>query len=250
MNKKIHIFSFILIWFILNIIFFMFSDNYRYFLQSLKYDKDVKYKINDEFKISIEDTYKDINTDNKQNDLFTWLSNNFVKKTTKKHIKKDLIENKSNAPWKWKKEIINKKSEFIDSYEKIKLTNIEKQILKSFEKHNLKEIDLHPRLFDLTWEYPNEYFEYYGKDINLYFFWNKLYSDIKDIFEVLTYELPFSINEIDNFWKKSFYINLNSWFLDDYVRVILKKSNRIIWFKIKKELYEKMKDDLAVIFHK
>jgi UDP-galactopyranose mutase len=102
----------------------------------------------------------------------------------------------------------------------------------------------------LTWEYPDEYFEYYWKDINLYFFWNKLYSDLIDIFEVLTYELPFSINKVNNFWEKSFYINLNSGFEDEYVRVVLKKSNRIIWFKIKKQLYKKMKWELWAIFHK
>jgi hypothetical protein len=84
----------------------------------------------------------------------------------------------------------------------------------------------------------------------LYFFWNKLYSDMKDIFEVLTYELPFQVNEVNNFWNKSFYINLNSWFEDGYIRVVLEKSNRIIWFKIKKEVYEKIKNDLGVILKK
>jgi hypothetical protein len=181
--------------------------------------------------------------------IFSWLSNNFWEETPKVISPKEVDKPKES----WNKNIKNKKENkwvFINTREKIKITNIEKEILKKLKKYNLKEIDLHSRLFDLTWEYPDEYFEYYWKDINLYFFWNKLYSDLKDIFKVLTYELPFSINEVNNFWNKSFYINLNSWFEDDYIRVVLKKSNRIIWFKIKKQLYEKMKSELWVMFHK
>jgi ABC-type bacteriocin/lantibiotic exporter with double-glycine peptidase domain len=49
-----------------------------------------------------------------------------------------------------KVEAEEKKVEFINSVEKIKLTDIEKKILEQFKKYNLKQIDLHPRLFDLT----------------------------------------------------------------------------------------------------
>jgi len=252
MNKKIYILIFILIWFILNIIFFMFSDNYRYFLQSLKYDNTPEYKVDDKYKISITDEYEEIVN---ENDLFSWLSNNFSDKSSAIDKNKELSNNSDKVKLgsikinnnNWRED---KKIEFLDSIEEIKLTDIENNILESLKKYNLKKIDLHPRLFGLTWEYPDDYFEYYADDINLYFFWNKLYSDMKDIFEVLTYELPFSLNEVNNFWEKSFYLNLNSWFDDENVRVILKKSNRIFWFKIKKELYNQMKNDLWVIFQK
>jgi len=51
----------------------------------------------------------------------------------------------------------------------------------------------------LTDEYPDNYFEYYSKDLTLYLFPTKNYNDIKGIFNVLSYDLPFSINEINNF---------------------------------------------------
>lgn len=261
MNKNIYIIFFILIWFVLNIFFYIFSSNYRYFLQSLKYDEVKDYKIDDQFKISIWDLDNKIENKNpeidKENSIFAWLSNNFwednVKHTNDTNTKKQDTKKNNNINIKTNTDkSINeeKKVEYIDTREDIKLTNVEKNILDSLKKYKLKKIDLHPRLFDLTWEYPDKYFEYYNEDINLYFFGNKLYSDMKDIFEVLTYELPFSINEVNNFWSKSFYINLNSWFEDSYVRVVLEKSNRIFWFKIKKDLYEKMKNNLGVIFHK
>lgn len=249
MNKNIYIISLILIWFILNIFFFMLSDNYRYFLQSLKYENESEYKIDDKFKISIPNLENEKEVSNNES-IFSWLSSNFWEEIPKIISPEEEVD-RTKEPWN--KNIKDKEENkwvFINTREKIKITNIEKEILEKLKKHNLKKVDLHSRLFDLTWEYPNEYFEYYWEDINLYFFWNKLYSDLKDIFEVLTYELPFSINEIDNFWDKSFYINLNSWFEDDYIRVVLKKSNRIIWFKIKKQLYEKMKSELWVVFHK
>lgn len=260
MNKKIYIFLFVLVWFILNIFLYLISSNYRYFLQSLKYEDFKEYNVSDEFKISIKDlelnNEENLEKTNKDN-IFAWLSSNFwdevkeidVKLKDKddingiKDFDKNKIDNKEDLKW-------NEKVEYLSSREEIKLTNIEKTILEKFEKYDLKEVDLHPRLFDLTWEYPDKYYEYYGKDINLYFFWNKLYSDLVDIFEVLTYELPFSINEVNNFWTKSFYINLNDWFDDWYVRVVIEKSNRLFWIKVKKELYSEMKDKLAQIFSK
>ena len=251
MNKKIYIIFLVLVWFILNIFFYLLSDNYRYFLQSLKYDDITDYKVNDEFKIDILDLEKDVVKAPKDN-LFSWLSDNFWEET-KKIEKTITIKNSNDEKIVERKDFYEEpeeKSEFIDAREELKLTNIEKKILESFNWYDLKEVDLHPRLFDLTWEYPDEYFEYYAKDINLYFFWNKSYSDLVDIFTVLTYELPFSVNEVNNFWSKSFYINLDELFEDEYIRIVLEKSNRTFWLKIKKQLYEKIKNDLSVVFSK
>ena len=251
MNKKIYIMSLILVWFILNIFFYLLSDNYRYFLQSLKYDDVRDYKINDEFKIEILDLKKDEVKPVKDN-LFSWLSDNFWEETKK--IEPEITIKNSNDEIAVEKkedyEELEEKSEFINTREEIKLTNIENNILQSFKSYDLKQVDLHPRLFDLTWEYPDKYFEYYTKDINLYFFWNKSYSDLVDIFTVLTYELPFSVNEVNNFWNKSFYINLDDLFEDEYIRIVLEKSNKTFWLKIKKQLYEQIKNDLSVVFSK
>ena len=254
MNKRIYIFLLVLIWFILNILLYLVSSNYRYFLQSLKYDDFSSYEVNDEFKISIKDLEQDNIEGNKDKDsIFAGLSSDFWDNQEEIDvvIEKDSLEKVEDIENTIKDEVKqDNKVEYIGYREEIKLTNIEELILEKLTKYELKQVDLHPRLFDLTWEYPHEYFEYYNNDINLYFFWNKLYSDLRDIFEVLTYELPFSINEVNNFWTQSFYINLNDWFDDGYVRVVLEKSNRIFWFKIKKELYNQIKDELAQIFAK
>jgi hypothetical protein len=54
-------------------------------------------------------------------------------------------------------------------------------------------------IFDITDEYPDNYFEYYSKDLVLYIFPTKTYSEIHDIFSVLDDELPFILNETNSF---------------------------------------------------
>lgn len=228
-------------------------------MQSLKYTDSSKYKVDDKFKIEIPDIKKIDNKNSKSNGLFSGLSDDFWEKSQSdskkdnneskpKVIITNLEENKNNIDDNL--EIKEGQVEFINSRESIKLTNIEKTILEKFKLYNLKKVDLHPRLFDLTWEYPDDYFEYYWNDMSLYFFWNKSYIDLRDIFEVLTYELPFKLKEVNNFWTSSFYINLDTLFEDDYIRIVIQKSNRTFWLKIKKELYSKIKNDLSVIFTK
>jgi len=248
MNKKLYILFFVLFGFILNIIFYIISDDYRYFLQSLKQEN--KYDINDDFKIDLNSIVIDKQIDKKNEDsIFAWLSRDFWNK------KREKQENKKNIKKNYKTNIEKQKKEqkvvFTQKVEELKITKFEKEILEKLKKFDLKQIKEHRRLFDLTNEYPDKYFEYSNnKDFTLYIFWNKNFDDIKDIFEVLTYELPFSLNQVNNFWEKSFYINLDPLFDDNYVRIVIKKSSRVFWLKIKKELYNKIKNDLWVIFKK
>jgi hypothetical protein len=60
-------------------------------------------------------------------------------------------------------------------------------------------LEINSNLFDLTDEYPDNYFEYYSKDLTLYIFPTKTYTDLYDIFSVLSNELPFSLKEVNNF---------------------------------------------------
>ena len=223
-------------------------------MQSLKYDNN-EYKVDDKFKIEIPVNKNEEKSDNKNNSIFSWLSEDFWNKTSKNTKKKlnnnKIIEEKKNILKNIEKtDNKENKVKFVNFREKLKLTNIENNILKSLKKYKLKKVELNPRLFDLTDEYPDEYFEYYGKDMTFYFFWNKNYTDLRDIFEVLSYELPFKIKEVNNFGQNSFYINLNTLFEDGYIRIVIKKSNRTFWLKIKKELYNKIKNNLWVIFKK
>ena len=79
--------------------------------------------------------------------------------------------------------LIQDKKERVDLEKNVYLWEKYKNILKLFEEYKLKEIELKSNLFDLTEEYPDDYFEYYSKNLTLYLFPTKNYEEIKDIFE-------------------------------------------------------------------
>lgn len=63
-------------------------------------------------------------------------------------------------------------------------------------------------LFGITQEYPDVYREYVNTHMSLYIFPTKTYKELKEIFEVLRYDLPISLNEVNNFAQASTYINM------------------------------------------
>jgi len=256
MNKKIYIISFIFLGFILNIFFYVISDNYRYFLQSLK-NKDNTYNINDDFEIKLNNLVpQDISSeDNEEESIFSGLKNNFWEDSDDIYHKQNNTKSNKKQPVAISKPKIHtadikQQVEFAKESSNTINTNIEKNILKQFKKYKLKPLELQWRIFWLTSEYPYKYLEYYNDDLNLYLFWNKNYNELKDIFSVLWYELPIKINEVNNFWHKSFYINLNDLFDDSYVRIVIQSQSRMFGIKIKKDFYTKHKNDLGQIFHK
>lgn len=92
-------------------------------------------------------------------------------------------------------------------------------------------------LFGITTEYPDEYREYSNQHMSLYAFPTKSYREIQGIFEVLSYEVPYALNEVDNFGEGSFYINLDNAYDDNLVRLVLEYKNQAFWLKIKKDSY-------------
>jgi hypothetical protein len=60
----------------------------------------------------------------------------------------------------------------------------------------------------------------------------------------LTYDSPFTVNKIDNFWNSSFYINLNDDIQDNYVRLVINYKWVVFGLKIKKSEYNTIKEHL------
>jgi len=194
---------FLLFIFFLNITFYYISNDYRNFIENLKYSEK---KLENEFENNL-DLQK--------------IENNLEEKIEEKIEKEEKIERKTIL---WK------------NY---------KIILDKFKKdYLLKKIEVNSLLFELTDEYPDYYFEYYSKDLVLYFFPTKRYWEIYDIFDYLKNNSPYKINETNNFWDKSFYINLNEEIKDDYIRIVVSKNGINFWLKIKKDEYNKVKEIL------
>ncbi|MDR0771524.1 MAG: hypothetical protein LBF15_00115, partial [Candidatus Peribacteria bacterium] len=175
MRNVIWFIIFLIFAFFINVIFFYISADYREFLQSFKEDKvitDDKPRIDDniendftiEEKVDTEEDLAIVAPSNKNEEIFEKNDNNKVE------IKGEVVLGKNY-----------------------------KDILTLFESYNLKELEINTTLFDVTTEYPDNYIEYYSKELTLYFFPTKTYNEVRDIFKVLEYELPFTINEINNF---------------------------------------------------
>lgn len=274
MQKILFIFLSILSSFVFNIFIYYISPDYRFFLQKLRnnnvieIDKNLNNKETvdlgivwsgdnlDWYDINIldikknkfakdEGIYIDINEDKISNVIIDEVEKNWNDLKSKVEFinlsNNNIKDSLDNV--KEKKDIEN--YEILTKIENVEVTNTEKEFLNKFKGYDLILLELHTRLFDLTSEYPDDYKEYYSEYLSIYFFWNKPYGELKDIFNVLTYELPFSIKEVNNFWLKSFYINLNEEFDDWFIRIIILYKNRTVWIKIHKNVYDDIKSKLV-----
>lgn len=213
MRKLIILIIFLIIIFLVNLIFYTISDDYKFFLKKIKDNDQVVYtkqeKIDDNL-INV-----DIVKTNKQNEELFDLKQNKV------------VLNKEIVLWKTYKEVID-----------------------LFSLYNLEKLEVNSNLFDLTDEYPDKYFEYYSQDLTLYLFPTKTYTDLFDIFSILDDDLPFSLNEVNNFWSNSFYINLDEDIEDRFVRVVIWYKWIVFWLKIKKTEYNLVKEKLNSLTNK
>ena len=224
----VKILIFLIIIFIVNIIFYYANEDYKFFIKKIKNPERIVYteekEITDEYKI----------------ENIPWIAIVEDSKNDSEYYedyKNKEISEKENYTEKYKWNTNNKEK-------KIYLWEKYRDIIKLFGKYKLKEIEIKYNLFDVTEEYPDNYFEYYSKNLTLYLFPTKSYKEIKDIFEVVSYESSFSLNELNNFWNNSFYINLDEEVKDSFVRIIVNNKNIVFWLKIKKDVYNEAKEIL------
>ena len=202
--------------FVFNIWLYYTSENYRWFLQSIKWDEIVE-EVNDNYKIKKEE----------------------IEQVFENELNKKVIENKKNPIEKisFIQKKIDKNIEMSSSSK-----DFLEKIYKFYSKSFFTELDEHSSLMEVTSEYPDKYFEFYSTNLTLYFFPTKNYNEVKEIFEIESDWGLFIINEIDNFWDESFYINLKGDYRDDFIRIILSKNDSVIWIKVSKNEYNSIKN--------
>lgn len=214
MRNAILFIVFLIFSFIINIIFYYVSDDYRLFLKNLK------------------------NEDNVSEQILLNVNDNFSSDKTLEVIKKS-NENEKIFVETWE--------ENIEIRKEIKLWKNYKEIISLFSIYDLKELELNTNLFDITDEYPDNFIEYYSKNLTLYLFPTKNYNELLDIFSVLEAELPFIIGEVNNFWDNSFYINLENDIDDNFIRILISNKWIVFWLKIKKNEYNLVKEKLNTL---
>lgn len=217
--------------FILHLFLYYFWSVYSEFFKWIKYNKNNENVVKTG---SIDYTNNTISS-------YTWkVSKSWsiqVEKNPEVVIEEKVIDNFSgsikksnNSEWTW---------ELILSFDN-------QTVLDLFATYKLVKLSSHSSLFDLTTEYPDPYLEYYStsKWVTLYIFTSKNYTDVLNIFEVISYNLPFKTKKVNNFWDKSFFINIDQSLDDEYTRFVFSYKNKVFWLKIKKDSYNEIKDIL------
>lgn len=127
------------------------------------------------------------------------------------------------------------------------LLSSEIKVLEAFEESFIlqeEEFDDSMLLYGIIDEYPDLYHHYKNSHMSLYMFSTKSYSDVKKIFTLLAPDSPFSMNQVDNFWSASLYLNLEDTSDDGEVRILFEYENMAFWLKIKKDRYNIAKNIL------
>mgnify|MGYP001085347081 FL=1 len=183
----------------------MVSEDYRFFMKKLKNQEEIIY----DDMIQIDDTERI----------------QIIEKNGEAQIEK-VQEPEDISDFTFLEALAKQRDTPIEE-EKIELSLDETYVVEQFQKAYVLQEQVTPEnLFGITNEYPDTYVEWGNKYLNLYIFPTKNYNEIQDIFDVLSFELPYTINEVNNFWEKSFYINMNTGFEDDFIRIVFQYKKR------------------------
>ncbi|MFK7779676.1 MAG: hypothetical protein QM490_00885 [Candidatus Gracilibacteria bacterium] len=237
MRKTIGFVIFLIIIFIVNLVFYFLSEDYRFFLKKIKDTDQTVYleekEITDEKKLDDEIPEDEI----------------IEKKVTNIEVadndeEKKILEGAEVVKLSTKNDSIFELKDTTELKSDVSLGKNYQTIINLFSIYNLSRLEMNSNLFDLTDEYPDNYFEYYSKDLTLYLFPTKTYTELNDIFSVLVDELPFTLNETNSFGDNSFYINLSENIEDRFVRIVISNKGVVFGLKIKKTEYNLVRDKL------
>lgn len=229
MRNAILFIIFLIFSFLINVIFYYISDDYRYFLKNIKSDNSILTEIDNSF-------YKS-NSSEKDNQSIE-VTDDFLLDNNIEIVETNKENENVFDKLDWKKVEVKSNISLWKNYLKV---------LDIFSDYSFQELELNTNLFDITDEYPDNYIEYYSRDLTLYFFPTKNYTEIYDIFSVLEFELPFKLNQTNSFWDDSFFINLNQDISDNFVRTIVSYNWVVFWLKIKKNEYNIIRDKLNIL---
>ena len=241
MRNTILFIIFLIFSFLINVIFYYISADYRFFLKNLKKNEltieEQSDFLNDDFSYNTKNVVE--NEDDKISDEIEKSEIDDIKLDDNIEIVK--TSNENNLIFS------DDKDNKVKIKNNVSLWKNYKDILDIFSNYDLQALELNTNLFDITDEYPDNYLEYYSKELTLYFFPTKTYKEVYDIFSVLEFELPFKMNATNSFWEESFFVNLNQDISDNFVRVVISHKWVVFWLKIKKNEYNLIKEKLNTL---
>lgn len=234
MRKIVYILLIISWVFLCNIGFYFYSDTYSSFLKKLKHKDEFSGLITDEYFLkNFDEEIQSCNCETVCNDNIQIQDKN--DKFNIEELPNEVIpEKKVEDPLHT--EIQTREQR--ENQQKIS------RILQKFSEYNLQEkvYDEYYEIFDITNEYPNRYVTYLSNDLEIYFFQSSNFEEFYNIFELLSKDMmvkDFELNRLDNFLRKSFFINIKP--SDDKVRLVVDDGNIVFWIRVQKKNYDDIK---------
>lgn len=206
MKKLIYVLLLLSSLLVLNIAIYFLSSDYRFYVKKLKYWElpvEENQIITDNY--SIENS-KNCDCSNNENVL----SNTWV------------LTSSWELTWTWESTASTWWIETLSNY-------------FSWIVFTPKTYDEYFKIFDITDEYINKYETYVSENIEIYYFPESNFDELYGFFETISFEFPITLNRLNNFWQRSFYVNKKE--NDDFVRLVIKYDNKIFWLKIKNNYY-------------
>ena len=210
-----------------NIIAYSASEEYRFFLKKLKYPEELVYEDTG----LIDDSERLLGWDSS-----SWWSQRAVDVEPSSTEWMTFLDALSG------KQIIRKDEKALPD-----TTASEEYFLSLFSTFNPGKLETYSNVFGVTTEYPDPFHEWYSAGVSIYAFSTKSYDEVRNIFQAISFDASFELNEVDNFWERSLYINLDEAISDNHVRIVLEYENRAFWLKIRKDRYNEVKEILNAL---
>lgn len=223
MKKIVYFLSFLCLFVVVVVSGYIVSDDMRFFIKSLKHPWETPYIpetfIDDEYKI-VQCDY--LSYEQKIQSLQDEIA--FLKQTKNILSQSGTLQNGTGTQ---SSGTLVKQEEIL--------------ILKSFSGVVFQEklYDDFFQIFGITDEFPKKYTAYTAPDIEMYYFYESSYDDVYTFFDVVSYDLPLTLNKTNAFGERSFFINLKS--KDDFVRLVIQVEKKVFGLKIKNTSYNKVK---------
>lgn len=235
MKKLVYVFLVFVLIFVWNIWIYFISEDYRFFIKKLKYGDEVIYLnaqvITDEYNFPENENNNsnqevNVSVDVKQSSVDTtgWLNSSTTQEigSWTNNVNQAIDENVE-------------KTRELDYFENVFLLEFKSYVLKNDDSYS-------DSLFSLTRQYPEQYFEYSSDSFTVYLFWQWKYNQVYSFFQDNAYNLNSSLKEVNNFWQRSSYLNLDE--NDPFVRIIMEENGFTYGLKIHKDMYGVIKNIL------
>ena len=211
-------------------VWYISSSEYRFFIKKLKYQDEIVY-----------DTQREID-----DSFYSIVQNTGEKKLDGESI--EIIDTVSQESFSFLEALSGRVRK--DSPTVLKLPEIwliENEVLALFQWENLRSIDENINIFWLTNEYPDPYYEWISEDISFYIFPTKTYTEVYDIFDVLSFDIPYTLNIVNTFGNRSFFINMDTNWDDGNVRLVFEYKKQVFWLKMKKNRYNEIREIISTL---